>query len=182
MEKFRLDREDVVIFIIDIQERLAPVIRDKDKIINNNQILLEAAKEIEIPVIATEQYPKGLGSTVDQLREYLPAENIFAKNSFTAYIDQVEEKLKSLDRKKIIVTGMEGHICVYQTSRDLIEEGYKVHIVEDGVGSRTKNNLNNGLEQMREMGAVINNTESVIFDLLKVAGTPEFKKISQLIK
>ncbi|HLR20880.1 MAG TPA: hydrolase [Tissierellaceae bacterium] len=182
MEKFNLNREDSVLFVIDIQEKLVPAMKGKEKVIDNNRILLEGAKEMNIPIIATEQYPKGLGSTVDEIKEFLNEEDIFSKNSFTAYIDDVKEKLEELNKKKIIITGMETHVCVYQTTRDLIEAGYDVHVVNDGVASRTKENYINALEQMKEMGAVINNTETIVFDLLKIAGTPEFKKMSKLIK
>lgn len=182
MNKYILNRDDAVLFIIDIQERLVPAMKYGEQVINNNKILLEGAKEMNIPVIVTEQYPKGLGSTVGEIKDLLGEGQVFAKNSFTAYIDEVKEALKSLGRKKIIITGMETHICVYQTTRDLIEAGYEVHIVKDAVASRTKENYLNGLDLMKEMGAVINNTETVVFDLLKVSGTPEFKKMSKLIK
>lgn len=183
MEKFILDREDVVLFIIDIQEKLVPAMSSGEQVIKNNKILLQGAKEMDIPVIVTEQYPKGLGSTVDEISGLLNNKaKIFSKNSFTAYIDQVKEALESLGRKKIIITGMETHVCVYQTTRDLVEAGYEVHIVKDAVASRTMENYLNGLDLMKEMGAVINNTETVVFDLLKVSGTPEFKIMSKLIK
>lgn len=182
MERFILNREDVVLLIIDIQERLLPVMKYGEEVVANTKILLEGAREMDIPVIVTEQYPKGLGHTVDEIKEYLNEEDIFSKNSFTAYIDEVRERLKELNRKKIIIVGMETHVCVYQTTRDLINNGFDLHVVEDGLSSRTKDNHINGLEQMKEMGAVINNTETIIFDLLKVSGTPEFKKMSNLIK
>src|SRR5699024_3070630 len=182
MEKFNLNREDSVLFVIDIQEKLVRALKGREKVSDNNRILLEGTKEMNKPIIATEQYQKGLGSTVDEIKEFLNEEDIFSKNSFTAYIDDVKEKLEELNKKKIIITGMETHVCVYQTTRDLIEAGYDVHVVNDGVASRTKENYINALEQMKEMGAVINNTETIVFDLLKIAGTPEFKKMSKLIK
>lgn len=182
MEKFKLRREDCCLLVIDIQERLTPVMKYKDQVIENTKILLEGAKEMDIPVLVTEQYPKGLGSTVEEIKDHLGEAKIFAKKSFTAYIDEVRRELKDLNRNKIIIVGMESHVCVYQTTRDLLDHGYEVYIVNDGVASRTKANYLNGLEQMRCMGAVISNTETVIFDLLKMAGTPEFKKMSKLIK
>lgn len=182
MDKFSLDRENTVLLIIDIQERLAPVMKYKDKIIENTNILLQGANRMNIPVIVTEQYPKGLGSTVDELSEFLKEVKIFAKNSFTAYIDEIKESLDSLGKKKVIVTGMETHICVYQTARDLLDAGYDVYIVKDAVASRTKENFINGLDLIKSMGGVITNTETVVFDLLKVSGTPDFKFMSKLIK
>lgn len=182
MEKFKLNRDDAVLFIIDIQERLVPAMKYGEKVIENNRILLQGAREMDIPVLVTEQYPKGLGNTVDDIKDFLGEAPIFPKNSFTAYINEIKEALEKLGRKKVIITGMETHVCVYQTSRDLIEAGYEVHIVKDAVASRTKDNYLNGLDQMKTMGAVINNTETVVFDLLKVSGTPEFKIMSKLIK
>lgn len=182
MDKFTLKKEDTLLMIIDIQDRLASVMKHKDQAIENTKILLAAAKEMDMPVIVTEQYPKGLGSTVEELKEVLVNHQIFEKNSFSAYIDEVKNELKETGRKKVVITGMETHVCVLQTTRDLIQDGYQVFIVRDGVTSRTKENYLNGLDLMKEMGAVITNTETVVFDLLKKSGTPEFKVLSKMIK
>ena len=122
------------------------------------------------------------GGTVADLRAFFEDEDVFAKNSFTAYTEDVKNKIETLGPKKIIVTGMETHVCVYQTVRDLLDAGYEVHIAKDCVGSRTKENYQNGLDLMENMGAIINNTETIVFDLLKVSGTKEFKIMSALIK
>lgn len=182
MDKFTLNREDTVLMVIDIQERLVPVMKYRDRVIDNNRILLTATEEMNFPVLVTEQYPKGLGRTVPELLEFVNEDYIYAKNSFTAYIDDVKEALKSLGKKKVLVTGMETHVCVFQTVRDLIDDGYQVFIVKDAVASRTKSNFLNGLDLMESMGAVITNTETAVFDLLKVSGTPEFKRMSKMIK
>ncbi len=182
MEKYILNRENTVIMIIDIQERLVPVMKYKDEIIANTKIIIEASNIMDIPIIYTEQYPKGLGHTVEELGEQLDKGKRFEKTSFSAINEEVKSYLESLGRKKIIVLGMETHVCVYQTVRDLILNGYEVFVANDGVASRTKNNYSNGLELMKNMGAVIVNTETIVFDLLKTAGTPEFKTISKLIK
>lgn len=182
MEKFIINREDCVLLIIDIQERLAKVMDDKDKVVKNTSILLEASAILNIPVIITEQYPKGLGSTLEEIKDIRQGVKIFEKNSFTAYTEDVKKELESLGKKKIIITGMETHVCVLQTSRDLILSGYDIHIAKDAVASRTRDNYENALELMREMGGVISNTETLVFDLLKKSGTPEFKSISKLIK
>jgi nicotinamidase-related amidase len=182
MDRFILNREDAVLLEIDIQERLVPVMKYRDQVIKNTQILITAAKEMGFPVLATEQYPKGLGRTVPELLEMIDAEDIFAKNSFTAYTDEVKTALKELGRKKVLVVGMETHVCVFQTVRDLISDDYQVFVVKDAVASRTKVNFLNGLDLMQALGAVITNTETAVFDLLKVSGTPEFKVMSKLIK
>lgn len=182
MNKFTLDRNDSLLMIIDIQERLVPVMKKGEKIIDKTNILISAAKELELPIITTEQYPKGLGPTVSQLKSNINSDNIFEKVTFTAYTEQVSSMLESLNRKKIIITGMETHICVFQTVRDLLAKGYEVFLVSDAVCSRSKDNYKNGLRLIESMGAMITNTETVIFDLLKEAGTPEFKTLSKLIK
>lgn len=182
MEKYILSKEDTAIMIIDIQERLAPVMKYKDKVVNNTKILIQASKEMDIPIIYTEQYPKGLGHTIEELEELLENAKRFEKTSFSAINEEVKEALVELGKKKVIIVGMETHVCVYQTVRDLLSNGYEVFVVSDGVASRAKNNYLNGLDLMKNMGAVIINTESIVFDLLKEAGTPEFKIMSKLIK
>lgn len=182
MDTMVINREDVALMIIDIQEKLVAVMKDRDKVINNNIILINAAKEMNFPIIATEQYPKGLGRTVPEILDLIDEENVYAKNSFTAYTDQVKEQLKSLGKKKVLITGMETHICVFQTVRDLINDGYEVFLVKDAVASRTKANFLNGLDLMKSLGAIITNTETTVFDLLKISGTAEFKVMSKLIK
>ncbi|HHX56146.1 MAG TPA: isochorismatase family protein [Clostridiales bacterium] len=182
MDKFTLKREDTVLFVIDIQDKLLAAMKYKDQVIDKNKILISAAKEMDFPIIATEQYPKGLGRTVDELLKLMDEKDIFAKNSFTAYTDEVKESLKSLGRKKILITGMETHICVFQTTRDLINDGYQVYLVKDAVTSRAKSNYLNGLDLCQSLGAVVTNTETAVYDLLKVSGTPEFKAMLKVIK
>ncbi|MDI9510264.1 MAG: hydrolase, partial [Bacillota bacterium] len=173
---------DTVLMIIDIQDKLVPVMKYRDQVINNNKILVSAAKEMGFPILVTEQYPKGLGKTVPEILDLIDEGIVFEKNSFTAYIDEVKDTLISLGKKKVLITGMETHICVFQTVRDLINYGYQVFLVKDAVASRTKSNYLNGLDLMQSLGTVITNTETVVFDLLKVSGTPEFKLMSKLIK
>ena len=182
MQKFTLDRDDTVLFVVDLQDRLLAVMEYKDQVIKNNLTLITTAQELNLPVIATEQYPKGLGRTAPELLDLIGEDSIFPKNCFTAYTADVAAKLKALGKKKVLLSGSETHICVFQTARDLINDGYEVFLVRDAVCSRTKENFRNGLDLMQSMGAVITNTETALYDLLKVSGTPEFKKLSQLIK
>lgn len=183
MKKYMLNKEDALLFIIDIQDRLVPVMKHRKKVIKNNVILIEASKRLEIPIIVTEQYPRGLGTTVFEIGEVIDNNTkIFEKISFTGYTDEVKQALEESGKKKIIITGMETHVCVFQTVRDLLDNGYEVYIARDGVASRKKDNFFNSLDLMRSMGAVIMDTETIIFDLLKTAGTPEFKVLSNLIK
>jgi isochorismate hydrolase len=182
VSRFNLDTKDAVLLIIDIQGKLVKVMKYGKQVIDKTNILISASEELKFPIIYTEQYPKGLGGTVPELQEGLKTAKKFEKVNFSAYLEEIKKELENTGRKKIIITGMETHVCVFQTAKDLIENGYDVFIVSDGVCSRTKENHKNGLSLMRDMGAVITNTETVVFDLLKKAGTPEFKVISKLIK
>lgn len=182
MDKFTLNSEDAVLIVVDIQERLVPVMKYGKNVIENTNILIAIAKDLGIPIIVTEQYPKGLGQTVPELRSNLEGNVAYEKITFTAYTDEVAAALERLGRKKIIVVGMETHVCVFQTVRDLIAQGYQVYIVQNAVCSRAKENYQNGISLMSHMGAVVTNTETVFFDLIKKAGTPQFKKLSKLIK
>lgn len=183
MTKFKLEKDGVVLIIIDLQERLMKAMKDKDKVFKNTNLLIACANELNIPIILTEQYPKGLGETVPEIKENLLEYKYIEKNTFTACDETLIKMLEEIgDHKQILVTGSETHVCVFQTVRDLILQDYNVHLVKDAVCSRFDENYENGIELMRDAGAVISNTESVLFDLLKKSGTPEFKKISALLK
>lgn len=182
-DKFVLDRENTVLLIVDIQEKLAVVMKEKDKVVKNNLHLIELVKMTGMPVLVTEQYPKGLGPTVSELREALPYYRPIEKMTFDCcgQPDFLDE-LKELNKTNVILTGMETHICVLQTCIGLVKGGINVHVVQDAICSRTKENWKTGIEYMREAGAVVTCTETVLFQLLKVAGTEEFKAISRRIK
>lgn len=182
MDKFILKQEETVLMIIDIQERLVPAMKYGKKVIDNTNILISAAQKLNIPVIGTEQYPKGLGTTVSEISANIDKDLFYDKMSFSGYIEEIKLALNSIGRKKVVITGMETHVCVFQTVRDLLDDGYQVFVAEDAVCSRTKENHRNGLFLMDKMGAVISNTETILFDLLKVSGTPTFKELSKLIK
>ncbi len=182
MDKYYLNKEEAVLLIIDIQERLVPAMNQGEKAINNTNVLISTAKSMDMPIIVTEQYPKGLGGTVSQIQENIEGINKFEKTTFSGCVEGVMNCLHETNRKKVIVTGMETHVCVFQTVRDLLKLGYYVFVAADAVCSRTEENNNNGLSMMQDMGAVISNTETILFDLLKESGTPQFKALSKLIK
>jgi nicotinamidase-related amidase len=183
LDKFFLDKEDTVLLIVDIQEKLAAVMTEKDKVVRNNLHLIELAKMINMPVMVTEQYPKGLGPTVADIRNALPFYRPVEKMTFDCCGQPpFLEELKEHNKRNVLLTGMETHICVLQTCIGLLKGGLNVHIVQDAVCSRTRENWKTGMEFMREAGAVVTGTETALFQLLKVAGTEEFKKISQRIK
>ncbi len=182
--KLKLDRAKAVVLVVDVQSRLAPAMPADAlaRVIKYGRALVGAAKELGIPVLATEQYPKGLGETVPALREVLPFQPL-VKMHFSCGADPAfAAALEKTGRRQVIVCGMEAHVCVFQTTRDLVAVGYEVHVCSDAVSSRQEMHRQSGLDLCRQAGAVITNAETVIFDLLHVAGTAEFKEVSALVK
>jgi nicotinamidase-related amidase len=183
VEKFFLPADDAVLVIIDIQERLASAMEEKEKVIRNTIFLIELAKLFNIPVVVTEQYPKGLGNTVPELKEMLPEYAPVVKLTFDCCGESnYVNIMKGKGRKKAIVAGMETHVCVLQTVLSLLRDGYDVHLVSDAVCSRNAVNKRTALEMLASAGAVITCTETVLFQVMKIAGTEEFRKISKMIK
>ncbi|MBT0665419.1 hydrolase [Geobacter pelophilus] len=183
-DKFFLDRNNAVLVVIDVQEKLCRAMDDKvlDKLVNNASILQEAAKELAMPIIATEQYVKGLGETLPALKERLCTPAIEKMTFGCCGEANFPDQLRALGKKQVIITGMETHVCVLQTVLELLDAGYVVHLVKDAVMSRRKENWLVGVEAARDAGAVITSTEAALFQLLKVAGTDEFKKLSKLVR
>ncbi|MCL6472676.1 MAG: hydrolase [Firmicutes bacterium] len=183
MNKFTLNRDDTLLLIIDIQERLAAVMSQRQKVVDNSLHLIELAKMFNMPIVVTEQYPKGLGPTITEIKEALPDHVLVEKVSFNCCeAAGFSGKLKEIGRRKIVMVGMETHICVLQTGLGLMQDGYDVHVVSDAVCSRTKDNWKVALGFMQNAGAVVTCTETVLFQLLGAAGTEEFKAISKRIK
>lgn len=175
-------REHTALLVIDVQERLMPVINDSQRIFENVNKLLRGAEILALETIITEQYPKGLGNTCKEVQ--LPANpNIIEKVCFSCMMsDPVSDQLKLTNVKDLVICGAESHICVLKTTLDALKAGYNVHVVADAVGSRTPENKQLALERMRQAGAFIVSTEMMLFMLLDKAGTDEFKAISKLIK
>ena len=178
-----LNTDNIVFFVIDVQDRLVGMLKNSEEIAKNNSILTKTAKILGVPVIATEQYPQGLGSTILEVRENLDQSNIFEKVTFSAFeVDSVKQKLSTLGRKNIVLTGIETHICVYQTALALMESGYNVYVVKNAVSSRKTKDYRTALELMRDFGAKLTCVETVLFELLKSSKHPNFKEIQALIK
>ena len=187
MSLSRLDPTRTAIVVIDIQERLAPAMPadQLDQVLRAGRILLEAASIFSSPVFATEQYPKGLGVTVEQMSGPLEALQVtpFEKTSFSAYeAPGFAEAFEAAQPQAVVVIGMETHVCVYQTVRDLTALGVEVHLPIDGVSSRREDHRDAGIDLCVRSGAVRTTTESIVFDWLRVAGTEEFKRLSALIR
>lgn len=183
-DRFFLESSNAVLVVIDVQEKLCRAMDEKvlERLVRNSTILLEAAKELDIPVVATEQYVKGLGETLPELKHNL-TDSALEKMTFSCCGDDAfRDKLKKLGRKQVLVVGMETHVCVLQTVIELLDAGYSVHLVRDAVMSRRKDNWFVGLETAKAAGAVLTSTEAALFQLLKIAGTESFKKLSKLVR
>ena len=180
---FQIDRDDAVLLVVDIQERLAVAMAERERVVANAGHLIAAAKLLGVPVVVTEQYPKGLGPTVPELRAALDPAVPIEKITFDCCGEpSFAPALEAAGRSTVIVCGMEAHICVLQTVLGLLARGLVVHVAADAVCSRDPENWRTAPEFMRGAGAVITCTETVLFQLLVRAGTPEFKAIQQLVK
>jgi len=178
-----LDIANTVLVIIDVQERLARVIHDKDQLLINLQKLISGAQVLDIPIILTEQYPQGLGQTIPEVAHLLPKTNPIAKVSFSCCGEQrFLREIEALNRQQVLIAGIESHVCVYQTVIDLLERGYEVQVIIDSVSSRTVENREIGLEKMKSAGASPTSTEMALFELLKIAQGDKFKQISRIVK
>ena len=175
-----IDRDQSLVLLIDIQQRLAPAIADNREVENAAAWVLQVALQLDVPILATEQYPAGLGHTVPVLAELLPGDAVLQKMHFSAYKETaIRQRLTELERKQIIVLGTETHVCVLQSVLDLLAAGFQVYVVEDAVGSRDPLHKQQGLQRMQQAGAVIINREMLAFEWLECAGTETFKRIHQ---
>jgi len=179
-----LDRADALLMVIDVQEKLAAAMPKAPlaELERNAAVLIRAARRLEIPVIATEQYPKGLGPTLASLRELLPQEPMSKMEFSCGASKPIARHVLGSGRKQVVVVGMEAHVCVFQTVRDLMDGGFSVFVAQDAVISRSEANRGVGLRLCEKAGATLTSTETVLFDLLGVAGTPEFRELTALIK
>ena len=174
-----LQKETTALLVIDVQERLMPVIHGQEQIFVSVNKLLRGAEMLGLETIITEQYPKGLGNTCKEV-EIGENKTLIEKVCFSCMQSEpVTEQLKLTNKKSLIICGVESHICVLKTTLDALKQGYEVHVVADAVSSRTAENKQIALDRMRQAGAFI---EMVLFMLLDKAGTDEFKAISKLIK
>ncbi len=175
--------DNTALCIIDVQGKLAHLMHEKEALFENVERLIKSAQILDMPIILTEQYPKGLGPTLSQFTELMPEVEPIDKISFSCCAnDEFSEKIRKLGRRQLLISGIETHICIYQTSLDLIEAGYQPHLVADAVSSRSEFNKTIALNRMKDAGAFLTTTEMALFELLHSAEGPNFKAISKLIK
>jgi nicotinamidase-related amidase len=178
-----LDARRSVLFVVDIQARLAPAVADAAGVIARTAILVAAAGRLGVPILVSEQYPQGLGHTDERLLPLPEGAVVLAKTSFSAIGDTaIRARLEGLGRRQVVLAGMEAHVCVLQTALGLREAGYAVAVAADAVGSRLPDRRLLGLERMRAHGVDIVDSEMVLFEWLADAGAPAFRELSRLIR
>ena len=180
-----LQADECALVVVDIQERLLPPIFEKERLIRNSQLLIRLANVLNVPVLPTTQYAKGLGPIVPEIASLLPQSAAINKMEFGCFgSDQFCSAVKSLPGKRntLLLCGMESHICVTQTALGALNQGYLVHVASDAISSRTEWNWKIGLRRMEAAGAVISSTEMMLYELMRASGTPVFKEMLQYLK
>jgi nicotinamidase-related amidase len=179
-----LDASKSSLLIVDMQERLLPVMQEPERVLSRTKILIQAADALQIPIAISEQYPKGLGKTVAEVHP--PSAQVFEKLSFSCWRDEALKahfiKLHESGRPQVLVAGIEAHVCVLQTCIDLTMAGFAIFAVADAMSSRSPASALLAYDRLRDAGIQVVNTEMVIFELLEKAGTVAFKMLSGLIK
>jgi nicotinamidase-related amidase len=179
----KITSEQSIGIVIDFQEKLVPHMYESQEIIKNTTILIQGLKIMDIPLIATQQYTKGLGCTVSALDQYLSGIPGIEKMTFSCCQEpDFMNELRKYRKKFVIIAGIETHVCVLQTVTDLITSGYKPVVIKDCTSSRKPGDIEAALDRIRDEGAIISTCESVLFELCQVAGTDKFKAISKLVK
>jgi nicotinamidase-related amidase len=176
----KLDRARTALVVVDVQEAFRPAVLDFDQVAGNVATLVRGAQILGLPVLVTEQYPKGLGRTVPEVADHLDDAEPLEKVCFSAA--EADGFAEALDRDQVLLCGIETHVCVSQTAEDLLAQGRAVHVAQDAVTSRTADNRALGLHKMERAGATVTSVETALFELLGKAGTPEFKEVQALVK
>lgn len=178
-----LYKEETVLVLIDIQGKLAQIVDESDFVVTNIANVVQGAKLLQVPILWLEQYPKGLGPTDERIAMHLTDQQPIEKITFSAYdTEAFVQALEQTGRKKVLLAGIETHICVYQTAAHLLANGYEVEVLADCVSSRTAGNREVGIQKMMQLGATITSVEMALFEMQQVAKGDTFKAISKLVK
>ena len=175
-------RDNTVLIVVDVQGKLAQLMADKQALFANLQRIIRGVQVLDIPILWVEQYPEGMGPTIAEIAPLLLGIEPISKLSFSCCGNgRFMRELTALSRKQVLIAGIETHVCVYQTARDLVHLGYEVEVVADAVSSRTIENREIGLDRIKTSGARLTSTEMALFELLRVAEGEQFKKILKII-
>jgi len=174
---------ETVLVIVDVQGKLAALMTEREMLFRKLAITIQAARILNIPILWCEQVPTALGPTVPQIACHLEGLTPLTKSTFSCWHDSgFRTELLALDRKQVLLCGIEAHICVYQTARDLLHRGFDVQILADAISSRTAGDRDLALQRMHQEGGALCGVEMILFDLLKDAKHPNFKELSRLVK
>jgi len=183
VEFYQKDTGKSSLVVVDVQGKLAQLMHGSQSLFKNIQILIKAAKILNIPILWCQQAPQFLGETVPEIAELLADNEPINKVSFSCCGDeQFNSKLKNLNRQQVLICGIEAHVCIYQTAVDLLKTGKDVSVIADAVSSRTLENKRIALERIKSEGANISSVEMALFELLRTAEHPKFKEVAKLIK
>ena len=178
-----LDTRECVLVVIDVQGRLAQLMHGKEALFKNIQILIKAAKILDIPILWCQQCPDALGPTLPEIAGLLADNEPINKAAFSCCgHEQFNAKLNQLNRSQVVICGIETHVCIYQTTVDLLRKGFYVNVIADAVSSRTPENRHIALERITSEGAKVGSVEMTLFELIKTAEHSHFKQIAKLIK
>lgn len=179
----RVNASETAVLVIDYQEKLVPVMQNYQDFIHNSGILLQGVSELGVPVIMTQQYTRGLGETISEIKNIDGIPDAFEKITFSClWEEDIYDALDNMNVKNVVVCGCEAHICVLQTVIDLLAEEYNVYLVRDCIASRHEEDKETAIIRAQQEGAFITTYEAILFELLERAGSVTFKKISKLIK
>lgn len=175
-----LNKEDSLLLLVDVQEKLTPSVLNSDTFIARCEWLLKLARKMDVPILASEQYPKGLGSTVKHLCSYYDKKECIEKVHFSCMQQpNYTQRLHEFKKNQLILIGIEAHVCVLQTAMEMKSTGFEVYVVVDAVSSRNKQDFKYALKRMQQAGIYLITAEMVFFEWLRQAGTPEFKALSK---
>ncbi|MBP2642809.1 MAG: hydrolase [Firmicutes bacterium] len=179
----QLVRSDSVLVVVDVQDKLLHAIQDWQEVLANTVKMIKFAQELSVPVLVTEQYPKGLGPTNLSVKELFSDFYAIEKTAFSCLgAENFYDRLLSLEKKSLVLVGIEAHICVLQTALEAMSRGFHVHIISDAVGSRRMGNKLLGLDKIKNAGGIISGVEIALYEWLEYAGSDEFKAVLPLIK
>lgn len=175
-----LKKDESILLLVDVQEKLTPAVLESKAFIERCEWMLKLASKMDVPILVSEQYPKGLGPTLQQFQTYFTADHCVDKVHFSCMSDdKYVQRLKQFHKKQLVLIGIEAHVCVLQTALEMRDQGFDVFVVVDAVSSRGKQNLKYGLKRMAQNGVYLITAEMVFFEWLRKAGSTEFKELSK---
>jgi nicotinamidase-related amidase len=175
--------EKTVLTVVDVQEKLASVMHEREALVGSMQRLLRGMTALRVPVVWMEQIPEKMGVTIQEVHECLPGMKPLPKTAFSCWGEPAyKEALRSLDRPQVVLAGIESHVCVYQTACDLVANGYRVKVAADCVSSRTAANRQAGIDAMRSAGAEVTTVEMILFELMRDSTHPAFREILKIVR